>query len=115
MCQPSLSYAGSTVNPGVPAGTTIAEISGRSSPVVELVETPVRAVTVTNEVMEDPELVMNCLLPSMTHSPEAGSTTALVRVAPASEPAPGSVRPNAASRWPETSSGSQACFCSSVP
>ena len=38
-----------------------------------------------------------------------------MRVAPASEPAPGSVRPKPASVSPATRSGSQACFCSSVP
>ena len=50
---------------------------------------PVRAVTVTTEVIEEPELVMNCLAPSTTHS--SPSRTALVAVAPASDPAPGSV------------------------
>ena len=60
-----------------------------------------RAVTVTSDVIEEPELVMNCLLPLTTHSPDAASTSALVRVAPASEPAPGSVRPKAASRCPD--------------
>ena len=55
----------------------IAEISGRPSSSV-----PVRAVTVTTEVMSVPELVMNALAPSTTHSPP--SSTALVRVAPAS-------------------------------
>ena len=34
---------------------------------------------------------------------------------PASEPASGSVRPNAASLRPEARSGSHSCFCSSVP
>jgi hypothetical protein len=38
-----------------------------------------------------------------------------VRVAPASEPAPGSVSPNAPSFWPEASCGSHSRFCSSVP
>ena len=57
---------------------------------------PVRAVTVTSEVISEPELVMNCLAPLTTHSPSA--RTALVFVAPASEPAPGSVSPKPASR-----------------
>ena len=48
---------------------------------------------------------MNCLLPLTTHSPS--SSSALVFVAPASEPAPGSVRPKPASFWPATRSGSQ--------
>ena len=56
---------------------------------------PVRAVTVTSEVISEPELVMNCLPPLITHSPSTSS--ALVLVAPASEPAPGSVRPKPAS------------------
>ena len=74
---------------------------------------PVRAVTVTTLVSSEPELVMNCLDPLTTHSPF--SRTARVLVAPASEPAPGSVRPKPASRSPATRSGSQVCRCSSVP
>ena len=38
-----------------------------------------------------------------------------MRVAPASEPASGSVSPKAASRSPAHSSGSHSAFCSSVP
>ena len=87
----------------------IAEISGRPSVALD----PSRAVTVTHEVMSEPELVMNCLAPLTTHSPSRSS--ARVRVAPASEPAPGSVRPNPASVVPATRSGSQCAFCSSVP
>ena len=56
---------------------------------------------------------MNCLAPLTTHSPSTSS--ALVRVAPASEPAPGSVRPKPASARPATRSGSHCSFCSSVP
>ncbi len=78
------------MKPGVPLGTMIVLISG-----LPLSRVPVRAVTVTRLVMSEPELVMNCLAPSTTHSPF--SRTALVRVAPASEPAPGSVRPKPAS------------------
>ena len=63
-----------------------------------LASTPVRAVTVTTDVMSVPELVMNALAPLTTHS--SPSRTALVRVAPASEPASGSVRPNPASARP---------------
>ena len=107
-CQPSLSYAASATNPGVPVGTMIVEISGRPSAF-----SPVRAVTVTNEVMLEPELVMNCFDPSITHSPL--SSTARVLVAPASDPDSGSVRPKPASLRPATRSGSQVCFCSSVP
>ena len=63
--------------------------------------------------MLEPELVMNCFEPSITHSPP--SRTARVLVAPASDPDSGSVSPNPASFWPATRSGSQVAFCSSVP
>ena len=86
----------------------IAEISGLPSSVV-----PVRAVTVTTEVMSVPELVMKAFAPSRTHSPP--SRTALVRVAPASEPASGSVRPKPASARPATRSGRKRSFWASVP
>ena len=56
---------------------------------------------------------MNCLDPLMTHSPSTSS--AFVLVAPASEPDPGSVSPKPASVRPLTRSGSQVCFCSSLP
>ena len=53
---------------------------------------------------------MNALAPSITQlSP---SSRARVRVAPASDPASGSVSPNAASARPATRSGSQRSFCS---
>ena len=80
--------------------------SGRSS-------WPVTAVTVTSLVMSVPELVMNSLLPLMTHSPPP--SLAVVLVPPASEPASGSVRPKPASALPEASSGSHSCFCASLP
>ena len=83
------------------------EISGRPLP------ESVTAVIVTQAEMSVPALVMNCLAPSITHSPS--SSFARVRVLPASEPASGSVRPNAASFLPAQSSGSQSCFCSAVP
>src|SRR3954452_19106695 len=56
---------------------------------------PVRAVTVTSEVMSEPELVMNCFAPLTRQWPSTSS--AFVRVAPASEPGPGSVSPKPAS------------------
>src|SRR4029453_1882126 len=60
-----------------------------------------------------PALVMNALVPSITHwSP---SWTARVRTAPASDPPPGSVSPNAASPSPAASGGSQRRFRSSGP
>ena len=49
-CHPIFRYEGSTVNPGVPAGTMIAVISRAA---------PVRAVTVTSAVIGVPEFVMN--------------------------------------------------------
>ena len=104
-CQPSLRYGGSTTSPGVPAGTTIAEIS----------PCPVRAVTVTSDVIGVPELVMKALTPSITHSSAPSSRAAFVRVAPASLPPSGSVRPKAPRARPATRSGSQRWRCSSVP
>lgn len=96
------------MNPGVPDGTMIVEIS-----FLPFSLTPVTAVTVTSEVMSVPELVMNCLPPLMIH--ESPSSRAVVAVAPASEPAPGSVRPKPASAVPAVRSGRYCCFCSSVP
>ncbi len=89
--------------PGVPFGTTMFEISS----------SPVRAVIVTQALMSVPAFVMKILEPLTTHSPSRSS--ARVRVAPASEPAPGSVRPNAARRRPEAESGIHSRFCSSEP
>ena len=107
--QPTFEYLFETVSPGVPDGTRIAEIS-RRPPCA-----PVSAVTVTSEVMSVPALVMNALVPLTTHSVPSPDSTAVVRVAPASEPPPGSVNPNAASRVPAHSSGSHSRFCSSDP
>jgi hypothetical protein len=74
---------------------------------------PVTAVTVTNPVTSVPEFVMNAFDPLITQvSP---SSTARVRVPPASVPQPGSVRPNAPIRSPVTSRGSHSAFCASVP
>ena len=98
-----MEYFGATRKPGVPAGTMIAEIC----------RSPVSAVTVTSAVMSVPELVMNAFDPLITHSPP--SRRAVVRVAPASEPPPGSVRPNAPSFSPAARAGSHRCFCASVP
>ncbi len=86
----------------------IEEISGRPSGL-----RPVTAVTVTRPVMSVPELVMKHFEPLITHS--SPSRTAVVRVPPASEPAPGSVRPNAPRTSPAHSRGSHSRFCSSVP
>ncbi|CAM5679290.1 hypothetical protein SMICM304S_05479 [Streptomyces microflavus] len=65
--------------------------------------------------MSVPELVMKHFEPLMTHSSLASSSTAVVRVPPASEPPSGSVRPNAPSASPAQSFGSHCRFCSSVP
>ena len=73
----------------------------------------VRAVTVTIEVMSVPQLVMNAFEPFSTHS--SPSSTARVRVAPASDPPSGSVSPNAPSARPATRSGSHWSRWSSVP
>ena len=86
------------MKPGVPLGTMIVEISLRPS------RSPVTAVTVTKRVMAVPELVMNCFEPLITHSPP--SRRAVVRVAPASDPASGSVSPKPASARPASRSGS---------
>ncbi len=79
----------------------------------EISSSPVRAVIVTPQVMSVPAFVMKSFDPLTTQEPSRSS--AVVRVLPASDPAPGSVSPNAASRFPEARSGSQRCFCSSVP
>ncbi len=72
-----------------------------------------RAVIVTQAEMSVPAFVMKIFEPLITHSPSRSS--ARVREAAASEPAPGSVRPKAASFFPDASSGSQSRFCSSLP
>ncbi len=101
--QPSFFIGDEIVYPGVPFSTTMFEISS----------SPVRAVIVTPHVMSVPAFVMKSLEPLTIHEPSRSS--AVVRVAPASEPASGSVRPKAASRRPDARSGSQRLFCSSVP
>ncbi len=81
--------------------------------IVETSSSPVSAVIVTHALMSVPAFVMNIFEPSITQLPSRSS--ARVRVAPASEPAPGSVSPNAASPCPDASRGSHSRFCSSVP
>ena len=63
--------------------------------------------------MSVPAFVMKIFEPFTIHCPSRSS--ARVCVAPASEPAPGSVSPNAASLLPAARSGSHSRFCSSVP
>ena len=65
---------------------------------------PVFAVMQTTPEMSVPAFVMNCLAPSITHSPP--SRRAVVFVLPASLPASGSVSPKAPSFSPEQSCGS---------
>ena len=55
----------------------IALISGRSGAVGGRDVVPVRAVTVTSEVISEPELVMNALAPLTTHSPSTSSALVL--------------------------------------
>jgi hypothetical protein len=101
--QPSFFIGSEIEYPGVPFSTTMFDTSS----------SPVRAVMVTPQVMSVPAFVMNVFEPFTTQEPSRSS--AVVRVAPASDPAPGSVSPNAASLRPEASSGSQRLFCSSFP
>ena len=63
--------------------------------------------------MSVPAFVMNCLAPSMTHSPSC--SRARVFVLAASEPASGSVSPNAPRISPLHSRGIHSCLCASVP
>ncbi len=88
----------------------IEEISFLPSAVV-----PVTAVTVTSPVMSVPEFVMKALVPLITHSEPSSDSRAVVVVPPASDPAPGSVSPNAPISEPAHSRGSHSRFCSSVP
>ena len=93
---PTLEYSGPGTNPAVPFGIMIEEISlpPRSS-------RPVMARTVTSDVIEVPELVMNALLPSTTHSP--ASSRAVVRMPPGmSDPPPASVGRRGPSAPPRT-------------
>ena len=73
----------------------------------------VRAVMVTQAVSSVPAFVMKIFEPLTVHSPSRSS--ARVRVAPASEPASGSVKPNAASFLPEARSGSHRRRWASLP
>ena len=70
---------------------------------LEISSSAVRAVIDTSPEMSVPELVMNCLAPLITHSP--ASSLARVRTLPASEPASGSVSPNAPRILPAVSPG----------
>ena len=106
--QPIFRYVLERVKPGVSWGTIRLEISLRPRSSV-----PVTAVIVVPPVMSVPELVMNALVPLMIQRPSRSS--ARVCVAPASEPALGSVKPNAQSFSPRASGTRYCCFCASVP
>ena len=79
----------------------------------EISSSPVTAVIVTQAVRSVPAFVMNIFDPFTTQPPSRSS--ARVRVAPASEPAFDSVRPNAASFSPDASCGSHSRFWPSSP
>jgi hypothetical protein len=79
-----LPWIGLTVIPGVPGSAMKALMSW-----VPLVWPPVRAVKTIAPAWA--ALVIHILVPSTTHS--SPSRTAVVRVAPASEPASGSLNP----------------------
>src|SRR5204863_2380077 len=89
------------LNPGVVLGTTKAEM-----PFV-FFSGSVRAITTATPLTE--ALVMNALLPFSTQPPSRAS--ARVRSAAASEPEPGSVRPQAPRTSPRASRGNHCCFC----
>ena len=74
----------------------------------EISPSPVRAVIATWPEMSVPAFVMNCLAPSMTHSPS--SRRARVFDVAGVLPASGSVRPNAPSLRPAQRSGRQRCL-----
>src|SRR5579859_3821617 len=74
---------------------------------------PVTAVIVTPPDMRVPEFVINALEPFITQLPSQYS--AVVWVAPASEPAFGSVRPNDQRRSPAANCGTKVFFWSSLP
>ena len=67
----------------------------------------------TNTLPTEP-WVMNVLVPVSVQLP-SGSRSARVRAPAASEPDPGSVRPQAPSAAPLASRGRYFCFCSSLP
>ena len=67
----------------------------------------------TTMVSATSALVMNCLEPLRTHEPLR--RVAVVDMAAASEPLPGSVSAQAAMPLPEARDGTYCCFCSSLP
>ena len=104
-CQPILRYGGMTSKPGVPASTTMFEIS----------LAPVRAVIVTHFVIGVPEFVMNVFWPSMTHSCVASSSVARVRVGAGIGARLGLGQPERAEHLARDHRHEVVCFCASVP
>src|SRR5512143_2084819 len=102
---PSLSSFFPERKPGVPRSTTNAEIPFLPR------ERSVTAITTAMSAM--PPLVMKFLEPFSTKWPP--SRTAVVRIPPASEPEPGSVRPQQPTRSPLASGVRKRRFCSSLP
>src|SRR5207245_9188870 len=72
-----------------------------------------RVRAMTTAVAATDALVIKALLPFRTHSPFLSS--ARVAIAPASEPEPGSVRPQAPSVWPAAGDGGDFRFSSRAP
>jgi hypothetical protein len=102
---PILSSCGPMLTPSMSRVTMNAPRFARSS------ATPVFANTVKKSAM--PPLVIHSLLPLMIQS--SPSRVAVVLIDAASEPAPGSVRQNAAIISPLASLGRKRSFCSSSP
>ena len=94
--------------PEVPSSTMI-EVSSRFPSFL----IPVLANGITPAVMSDEPLVINILLPFITHS--SSSRTAVVCEFPASDPALGSVSPKAQRVSPLHAFGRYFFFCSSFP
>ena len=107
-CQPMPRIFGPMVKPGVSFSTTkVANLDGSPS------SDGVRASSVTPNDMSVPALEMNVFRPLISQPPSRRS--ARVRMPRASEPASGSVRPNAPSARPSASGRSQRSRCSSLP
>ena len=99
---------GPMVKPGVSFSTTkLANLGSRPS------ADSVRASSVTPNDMSVPALEMNVLRPLISQPPSCRS--ARVRIPRASEPASGSVSPNAPSTRPSASGRSQRSRWSSLP
>ena len=105
-----MEYFGATVNPGVPDGTRIVEISGLPSGRV-----PVTAATPTTAVIEVPELVMNDFDPSITHCAVLEPGPRLHRPGHVGAAARLGQPERAELSRPRRGAGSHSRFCASVP